>query len=177
MSTDELQWITALRHGDTIRFSELYHHFSPKIYQLCFRFTGHAGEAEEHTQDIFLKLFQKRHSFKGESSFFTWFYRLAVNHMNNVVRRKRPAEVEQVLDAPASGGLDQAHHIALEQAIQSLSPGFRSVFVLHDRQGHSHEEIADMLGIAVGTSKSQLCRARLALREQLKPYLEASHEP
>lgn len=172
LNADDLVWTDTPRDGDPSQFDALYQEFFPRIYQLAYRFVGHAGEAEEHAQDIFIRFLQKRSTFRGKSSIFTWLYRLAVNHLTNVKRRNLIQEVpEQVTQDLRSTTPQPALQLALEKAIRDLPDGYRNVFVLHDRQGLNHEEIADILAISVGTSKSQLCRARMALRSKLQPYL------
>ncbi len=174
MNADEALWVEALKNGDPSHFAPLYQQLFPRIYQICFRFTGHAGEAEEHAQDIFMRLLDQVQSFRGDSSFFTWFYRLAVNHLKNVIRKSRIQEVQQEYGHDVAGH-PPAHmtRLFLEQAIAELPDGFRTVFILHDREGLTHREIAEILDIQVSTSKSQLCRARFALREQLQPHLRS----
>ena len=145
------------------------------MYALCLRLTGDAGAAEERTQDVFVRAWDKLRSFRGESAFSSWLHRLAVNVVMNELRttsrrerRVTPMAAPETLErgrgeGTAGGGLN----IDLERAIATLPEGAREVFVLFDIEGYSHAEIADMTGIAEGTSKAQLFRARHLLREQL----------
>ena len=167
--------------GDAAAFERLYRAHAPKVYALTRRMAG-ADRAEELTQDAFVRAWQKLHTFRGEASFGTWLHRLTVNV---VVERFRTLGVERArfLDdgeetlarvpgerqgARLDAGMD------LEAAVAQLPPGARAVFVLHDVEGYRHEEIGTLLGVSVGTSKSQLHRARMALRGHLTRRKEAS---
>lgn len=160
--------------GDEAAFESLYREHAGRVYALCLRLSGDRTRAGELTQDVFVRCWEQLKSFRGDSAFGTWLYRLAVNVVwtaNRGDRRRearvlpveRPDVLEKPRDAPAVGlSLD------LEQAIASLPEGAREVFVLFDVEGYAHEEIARMTGIAVGTSKAQLFRARRLLRERLE---------
>ena len=160
--------------GDEAAFESLYREHAGRVYALCLRLSGDRTRAGELTQDVFVRCWEQLKSFRGESAFGTWLYRLAVNVVwtaNRADRRRearvlpveQPDVLEKPRDAPAVGlSLD------LEQAIASLPKGAREVFVLFDVEGYAHEEIARMTGIAVGTSKAQLFRARRLLRERLE---------
>ncbi len=136
--------------------------------------TGNTSEAEDLTQESFIQLFRKINSFRGDSAFTTWLHRLTVNQVLMHFRKKSvrvektttegetPVQVVRGTEDPAR--MPVVDRIALERAVAQLPPGYRTVFVLHDVEGHEHEEIARMLGVAVGTSKSQLHKARLKLR-------------
>src|SRR4051812_3947316 len=130
-------------------------------------------EADEVTQDIFVRTWQKLGTFRGESSFSTWLHRLAVNvvierRRGYAIRRERISDDEEALErvsiAPARGDLA----LDVEQALAGLPGGAREIFVLHDVEGYKHREIAAMLGITTGTSKRQLHRARLLMRRRLR---------
>jgi RNA polymerase sigma-70 factor (ECF subfamily) len=166
--TDDL--VARARTGDQTAFRDLYREHAGRIYALCLRLTGDAAAAEERTQDVFVRLWDKLGSFRGESAFSSWLHRLAVNVVLNerrtTVRRESrvtPVETPEGArhDAPAGLGID------LERAIARLPEGAREVFVLYDIEGYEHAEIARLAGIAVGTSKAQLFRARRLLREML----------
>jgi RNA polymerase sigma-70 factor (ECF subfamily) len=160
--------------GDTAAFERLYHAHVPRVYGLARRMAG--GEAaDELTQDVFVRAWQKLGTFRGESSFATWLHRLAVNVIVERFRRLGVArgrfldDSEPVLDmtaAPARSRTDLG--LDLQAAIERLPPGARQIFVLHDVEGYRHEEIARLLGISAGTSKSQLHRARHALKALLE---------
>jgi RNA polymerase sigma-70 factor, ECF subfamily len=162
------------QQGDVAAFEQLYRENLDRIYALCLRICGNAGKAEELTQDVFVRAWQKLESFEGKSAFSTWLHRLAVN----VVLGDRRAEGIRVgkvfatddLEAYETPGRtsDPGQAMDLERAIATLPPGARTVFVLHDVEGYKHEEIAEMHGLAVGTCKAQLHRARRLLREALE---------
>jgi len=144
--------------------------------------TGNMSEAEDLAQDVFLQLYRKIKSFRGESAFTTWLHRLTVNQVlmhfrKRSVRSELTTEDGEMPDS-AELGTDQPSampiidRIALEAAIDELPPGYRSVFVLHDVQGYEHEEIAKILGCNVGTSKSQLHKARMKLRRLIQQRQE-----
>ena len=143
------------------------------MYALCLRLTGDAGAAAERTQDVFVRAWDKLRSFRGESAFSSWLHRLAVN----VVMQERRATMrreQRVTPMAAPETLERGGrepmiglNIDLERAIADLPEGAREVFVLFDIEGYSHAEIADLAGIAEGTSKAQLFRARHLLREKL----------
>jgi len=160
--------------GDETAFRELYHEHAGRIYALCLRLTGDAAAAEERTQDAFVRAWERLATFRGESAFGTWLHRLTVNVVlmerrgsRRRERRVAPASDDPVFErAPAApAGADR---LDLERAIALLPAGAREVFVLFDVEGYSHEEIAGMCGIAIGTSKAQLFRARRLLREMLE---------
>ena len=143
------------------------------MYALCLRLTGDAGAAEERTQDVFVRAWDKLRSFRGESAFSSWLHRLAVNVVMNerrtTIRREQrvtPMATPEVLER-GKGEPTVGLSIDLERAIAALPEGAREVFVLYDIEGYSHMEIAELTGIAEGTSKAQLFRARHLLREQL----------
>ena len=163
--------------GDTSAFEELYSRHSRRVYSLCLRMTANTAEAEDLAQEVFIQLHRKVGSFRGESAFTTWLHRLTVNQVLMHFRR-RGVRVEQVGDegdAPQQVvvGTENPSHmpvvdrIALDKAVSQLPPGYRAVFVLHDVEGHEHEEVARLLGCSVGTSKSQLHKARMKLRQLL----------
>ena len=164
--------------GDMAAFEELYARHSRRVYSLCLRMTANTAEAEDLAQEVFIQLFRKIGSFRGESQFTTWLHRLTVNQVL-MHFRKRGVRLEQTTEdgeAPVQvvrGTEDPSRmpvvdRIALERAVAGLPPGYRAVFVLHDVEGHEHEEIARLLGCSVGTSKSQLHKARMKLRTLLR---------
>lgn len=159
------------RAGDRAAFRRLYEQHVGRVYALCLRLTGDGDEAEDRTQEAFVRAWQKLGSYRGESAFSTWLHRLTVNvvltEQRSSSRRERRAIVAgegapRVTPAPRAG-----LRMDLERAIAALPPGARAVFVLYDVEGYGHEEIAEMTGIAAGTSKAQLHRARRLLREAL----------
>jgi RNA polymerase sigma-70 factor, ECF subfamily len=160
------------QQGDPIAFRALYEAHVGRVYALCLRIAGDVAEAEEHTQDVFVRAWQQLGSFRGESAFSTWLHRLAVNEVLQGRRSagRRSARVHLAEDGGASvaAGIQQPAPAGdLGRAIAALPPGARAVFVLHDVEGYRHDEIAQLTGIAEGTSKAQLHRARRLLREAL----------
>ncbi len=164
--------------GDMIAFEEIYTRHSRRVFSLCLRMTGNTCEAEDLAQEVFIQLYRKIGSFRGESAFTTWLHRLTVNQVLMHFRR-RGVKLEQTTDdgdVPAQivrgtedpNRMPVVDRIALDRAVAQLPPGYRTVFVLHDVEGHEHEEIARILGCSVGTSKSQLHKARMKLRGLLR---------
>jgi len=165
------------RRGELGAFEELYRAHAGRIYGLAYRMLGNPADAEDLLQEIFLSAHRKLDSFRGDSALGTWLYRLATNQILDHVR-SRAARAGQVTDgmddmsafADASGhrlGDRAIDRVDLERAIAQLPEGCRAAFVLHDVEGLEHQEIADVLGIAEGTSKSQVHKARLRLRALL----------
>jgi RNA polymerase sigma-70 factor (ECF subfamily) len=153
-------------------FEELYRTHAPRLFGLACRLVGRA-DAEDLLQDVFLTAHRKLASYKGESALGTWLFRLATNVCLDHLRSKgtRLGQVSDPLDdeplaPPAATGpvLGVVDRLDLERAVASLPPGCRTVFVLHDIEGREHQEIASLLGISDGTSKSQLHKARMRLR-------------
>src|SRR6478672_11594430 len=139
--------------GDRGAFERLYRQHANRVFSLCARMVADRERAEELTQDVFVRAWEKLHLFRGESSFSTWLHRLTVN---------------LVLNARKSEGRQRTRFEETdEEAVGKLPPGARRVFVLHDVEGYKHEEIAEMLGVTSGATKAQLHRARLLLREAL----------
>jgi RNA polymerase sigma-70 factor (ECF subfamily) len=168
--------------GDMGAFEELYSRHSRRVYSLCLRMTANTAEAEDLAQEVFIQLYRKAGSFRGESQFTTWLHRLTVNQVLMHFRR-RGVRLEQVTDdgdEPVRvelGTEDQSRmrvvdRIAIDKAVSQLPPGYRAVFVLHDVEGREHEEVARLLGCSVGTSKSQLHKARMKLRTLLRQQNE-----
>ncbi len=159
--------------GDVAAFEQLYRENLNRIFALCLRISGDAQRAEELTQDVFVRAWEKLALFEGKSAFSTWLHRLAVN----VCLGERRSEKVRVGKVFATDDLemyetptrppDPGEALDLERAIATLPPGARAVFVLHDVEGYKHEEIARMHGSAVGTCKAQLHRARRLLRVAL----------
>ncbi|HEX3558896.1 MAG TPA: RNA polymerase sigma factor [Pyrinomonadaceae bacterium] len=164
--------------GDARAFEELYRLHYRLVYGLCLRMTQNVAEAEDITQDVFILLHRKVGSFRGESQFTTWLHRLTVNQVLMRFRKSRARREEALEDCDvqgsavgvAAGGpkaLTLIDRVALDRALEQLPPGYRVAFILHDVEGYEHEEVARMLGCAVGTSKSQLHKARAKLRKIL----------
>src|SRR5216110_2510834 len=161
--------------GDRQAFERLYRRHVNRVFSLCARMVGDRTRAEELTQDVFVRAWEKLHLFRGESSFATWLHRLAVNVVLNERktegrRRTRFEEEDEGGEAGMDGfagvvgmPLAPGDLLDLEQAITRLPPGARRVFTLHDVEGYKHEEIAEMLGVTTGATKAQLHRARRLL--------------
>jgi RNA polymerase sigma-70 factor, ECF subfamily len=170
--------------GDVQAFEELFRLHRRLVYGLCLRMTQDVAEAEDVTQEVFVLLFRKIGGFRGEASFTTWLHRLTVNQVlmrfrKNKSRREDALEDEDLQPhesvRPASPKAAQLiDRITLESAIAQLPPGYRAAFILHDVEGYEHEEVARILGCAVGTSKSQLHKARTKLRKLLAGRSPAS---
>ncbi len=178
----EQEAIELAKQGDAESFEALYLLHKRRVYSLCLRMTGNTAAAEDLTQEAFLQLYRKIGTFRGESAFSTWLHRLSVNVVLMHLRKKSLPEVslEETLepqqedgprkdvgtrDTVLAGSIDR---INLQRAIESLPPGYRVIFVLHDVEGYEHNEIAEMMGCSIGNSKSQLHKARMKLRELLK---------
>ena len=157
--------------GDTRAFERLYRGHAARVHGLARRMVGHE-EADELTQDVFVRVWEKLDTFRGEAAFGTWIHRVAINVMlaRQAARRRDRGRFEDDdarLDAAPVAPREAESGIDVEAALAGLPEGARKVFVLHDMEGFKHHEIAEMLKINVGTSKSQLHRARMLLREQL----------
>ena len=173
--------------GDHQAFERLYSIHKRRVYSLCLRMLGNAAEAEDLTQEAFLQLHRKIATFRGESAFSTWLHRLSINVVLMHMRRKGlplssldemmeakndngPGRTFGAPDPLLSGSIDR---VALERATAELPAGYRLIFILHDVEGYEHHEIARMLDCSVGTSKSQLHKARLKLRDALRTSLQS----
>lgn len=170
------------QRGDADAFATLFDTHKARIYSLCLRMTNNAAEAEDLTQDAFLQVFRKLATFRGDSALSTWLHRIAVNTVLMHFRRKTPCRIS--LDQPIAtsdgaksiprefghrdGRLETSvTRLALARAISELPEGYRVIFILHEVDGYQHREIAKILGCSVGTSKSQLHKAKLRVREIL----------
>jgi RNA polymerase sigma-70 factor (ECF subfamily) len=160
--------------GDRRAFERLYHLHTARVFSLCARMVTDRSRAEELTQDVFVRAWEKLHLFRGESAFGTWLHRLTVNVVLNDRKtegRQRArfedddegSSVDLLPSRPATPG----DRMDLEMAISKLPKGARRVFTLHDVEGYKHEEIAEMLGVTTGATKAQLHRARMLLRARL----------
>jgi RNA polymerase sigma-70 factor (ECF subfamily) len=175
VATTDAELVERCRRGEPDAFEELYRLHASRVYNLACRFTGSQVEGEDLLQDVFVQVFKKLGSFKGDSAIGTWIYRLATNLCLDHVR-SREGRSRQVTDQiEDESGLPvtkdarplRAERIDVERAIASLPLGYRAAFVLHDVEGFEHHEVAAMLGIAEGTSRSQVHKARLRIREYL----------
>lgn len=166
--------IARVQSGDRQAFEQLYHEHAGRVYALCLRLVADPGRAAELTQDVFVRVWQNVAGFKGESLFSSWLHRVTVN----VVLMELRTEKRRTARIIATGSLEHldagysppspGSAVDLEHAIGTLPPQARIVFVLHDVEGFTHEEIAAQMGIATGTTKAQLHRARSLLKEVLR---------
>lgn len=178
------------QQGDAVAFERIYRLHSRKVYALCIRMAADPTEAEDLTQEVFLQLFRKIGTFRGESSFSTWLHRIAVNIV--LMRFRNKAKAETSLDAMSNptdesstppqefGGPDLQlngviDRITLQAAINELPRGYKAMFILRYIQGYKYNEIAEILGCPAGNSKSQVYKARMRLRELLQKTVAGRH--
>jgi RNA polymerase sigma-70 factor, ECF subfamily len=176
------QLIKRAQQGDADAFAAIFDAHKARVYSLCLGMTNNTAEAEDLTQDAFMQVFRKLCTFRGDSAFSTWLYRVAFNTVLMHFRRRSFKEFS--LDEPVCNGKDDkpirrefgtqdlnltgsVDRIALTRAIRDLPEGYRTVFLLHEVEGFEHQEIADLLGCSSGNSKSQLHKAKLKIRELL----------
>jgi RNA polymerase sigma-70 factor, ECF subfamily len=181
------------QQGSASAFEQIYRLHRRKVYSLCFRMTGDRTRAEDLTQDVFLRLFRKIGTFRGESAFSTWLHRMAVNVVLMGFRKKSLPEIsldtmtnrdDEIPTSPNEVGCPDLRlngvvdRVTLQTLIKDLPPGYRAMFVLHYIQGYKHSEIAEIFECSEGNSKSQVRRARLRLRDLIQKALEdnARHE-
>ena len=169
---DETALVARAQSGDTRAFEALYREHVDRVYGLCLRMTGNVGEAEDCAQEAFIQAWKKLARFRGDSAFGTWMHRIAVNAVLGRIRKSKREQdriqaVAEMTTSPASIG-DSGELRDQSDAIDRLPEGARHVFELNAVYGYSHEESSDMLGVAVGTTKAQLHRARRLLAQQLK---------
>jgi RNA polymerase sigma-70 factor (ECF subfamily) len=167
--------------GDVRAFEQLYRQHLPRVSSLVRRMTG-GRESDELTQDVFVRVWQKLGSFRGDSAFGTWLHRLAVNVVierfrTDALRRQRLHDGEEIFETLAAPGRSGDLSMDFEAALEKLPDGAREIFVLHDVEGYKHQEIADLLDISPGTSKAQLHRARMMLRRHLTATRPAAAPP
>ena len=170
--TDEAGWIERAQRSDAKAFESLYRMHIDKVYGLCLRMTGNVAEAEDCAQEAFIQAWNKLDRFRGDSAFSTWLHRIAVNSVLGRMRKSK-REQDRIELATASSvspvaAADTGELRDLSEAVDRLPRGARHVFVLYAVYGYSHEEAGSMLGIAAGTCKAQLHRARRLLAQQLK---------
>ena len=156
---------------------ELYRRFSPRMYAVCLRYAGNAEEAEDILQEGFIKIFKKLDSFRSEGSFEGWVRRIFVNTAIEHFRRKRylmpvTEKEENTIEGKYVSVLDELAEKDILALLQELSPGYRTVFNMYVVEGYTHKEIADMLGISEGTSKSQLSRAKVILQDMVRTFID-----
>jgi len=175
---DERTLIARVLEGDATAAKTLYDRHVDRVYRIAYRLAGDDALAQDWVQETFIRAFDRLSQFRGDSSFTTWLHRLTVNEVlmhfrKTTVRKERTTEDGTTPTQIVHGTQNHARmsvvdRIALDEAIGQLSPGYRAVLILHDVEGYEHEEIGKILGCAVGTSKSQLHKARLKLRRLLR---------
>jgi RNA polymerase sigma-70 factor (ECF subfamily) len=176
MPVDEavIDAVRRARTGDAQAFRAVYDAHLGRVYAVCLRLTGCRDEAEELTQRVFIRAWERLPGFRGDSAFATWLHRLTLNeamsNFRSTARRLRRVFNAEDLEAiePVPARPPAAEPLDLERAIAQLPRGARMVFVLYEIEGYAHEEIAGITGLAIGTSKAQLHRARRLLREALE---------
>ena len=173
----ESDLIVGCLEGNRRMQEELYRRFSPRMYAVCLRYAGNTEEAEDILQEGFVKVFKKLDSFRSEGSFEGWIRRIFVNTAIEHFRRKRylmpvTEKEENTIEGKYLSILDDLAARDIMALVQELSPGYRTVFNMYVVEGYTHKEIADMLGISEGTSKSQLSRAKVILQEMVKKFID-----
>lgn len=170
----ESQLVERAAAGDPVAQRALYDRHVDRVYRLAYRMTGDAELAADVTQDAFIRAFERLGEFRQEAAFGTWLHRIAVTTALVAIRsrRRRDRRYRPLEDAGEVGQVDPPGEVLLREhlrrAIDGLADGYRTVFVMYELEGYTHQEIADTLGVAVATSKGQLFRARARLREALK---------
>lgn len=179
----ESEAIHLAQQGDAAAFESLYRLHSRRVYSLCLRMVRDPSEAEDLTQEAFMQVFRKIHTFRGESAFSSWLYRLTANIVLMRLRKKKlnATSLDEAFTSKdshdrlgnAAGGTDLRltgifDRASLQRAVSRLPQGYKRMFILHDVQGYQHNEIAKILGCSVGTSKSQLHKARKWMRDFLQ---------
>jgi RNA polymerase sigma-70 factor, ECF subfamily len=173
-TVSDAELVARCQAGEVDAFETLYHQHAARIFTLASRMAGSPDEGEDLLQEIFLQAHRKLGSFKGEAALGTWLYRLALNHCLDFVR-SRQVKTRKLTDTLDDGSLFEPAapretpipRIDLERAIARLPEGCREAFILHDVEGFDHKEVGQLLGIAEGTSKSQVFKARMKLRGML----------
>lgn len=173
--------IKSCQEGDREAMERVFEHFKTPLFNLAYRYTFNHAASEDILQDVFVKVFTRLHTLEDAKYFVGWLYRVAVNTCLSYLRKRsrwqewdrKPALCEGE-DGSDAGDADTRR--VLDEAIQSLPSGLKTVFLLHDVQGFKHEEVAEILGCTVGTSKSQLFKARMKIRSALKGKLKTEKE-
>ena len=176
MTVDPDAQLAAL--GSMEAFEEIYRRYHRRVYARCLYMVRNVAQAEDLAQEVFLQLFRKIHTFRGDSTFSTWLHRLTVNQVLMHFRKPNVKTEQTTEDGTmplrVANGTENPNrmalidHVALDEAINQLAPGYRAVFILHDVEGYEHQQIGQMLGCSAGTSKSQLHKARMRLRKLLR---------
>lgn len=176
-SISETDLVSGCINGDRRMQRELYNRFAPKMYGVCLRYAGNAEEAEDILQEGFIKVFRKIASYRGDGSFEGWIRRIFVNTAIEFYRKKTYMQPiteheEATVEGKYLSVLDSLAEKDIIKLVQQLSPGYRTVFNMYVVEGYTHKQIAELLGISEGTSKSQLSRAKQILQEMVQTYIE-----
>ena len=178
----EEEIIRQAREGKAEAFEQLYRRYSKRVYHLCIRMVKNQAEAEDLTQEVFMRVFRKIHTFQGKSAFSTWLHRVSVNTVLMALRKKKRVEIplendDRYVDEPGvprlvPGGPDQSitglfDRENLKRVFRQMPDGYKRMLVLHDVLGYDHNEIASLMNCSVGNSKSQLHKARVRMRTLL----------
>jgi RNA polymerase sigma-70 factor, ECF subfamily len=169
LTANEEDFVRCAQQGDRSAFERLYRAHVGRVYAICLRMSGECGQAEDLTQEVFIRTWKKLGSYQYKSSFSSWLYRLAINVILSSRRQSGRHSMsqlgeEEIALTETAGNVNPASVIDLERAIAALPPGARTVLVLHDIEGYGHDEIAELTQTAPGTTKAQLHRARKILR-------------
>jgi RNA polymerase sigma-70 factor (ECF subfamily) len=196
LSADETMFVLRLKANEDAAYDELVRTYSTSIFHVAYRMLGESAEASDVVQDIFLKVFRNINGFKGEAALKTWIFRIAFSEILNRLRwwkRRHRSVTVSLDDEPNGNGTGIGHSVAssgptpeqvlqskeqeaaIQQALGRLSREHRSIIVLRDIEGFSYSEIADVLGVSIGTVKSRLARARADLKKSLMRYLSVQH--
>ncbi len=172
---DERELIARVRAGDSLAERALYDAHVDRVFRLAYRLAGDDALAQDFTQETFIRAFERLDSFRGEAALSTWLYTIAttvtLNGLRKVKRRGREIELDTAADVAESRRRPEPDlKTRLYAAIEALADKYRTVFVMHDVEGYTHEEIATALNVEVGTSKAQLSRARAKLRAALADF-------
>ena len=173
---DQRQLLARIHDGDVTAERELYDTHVDRVYRLAFRLAGDDALAQDFTQETFIRAFERLHEFRGEAALSTWLYTIATSVALNglrKVKRFRSREADLAEAMAVAGGARAAEpdlKVRLAEAIDALPEGYRTVFLMHDVEGYTHEEIGAALAVQEGTSKAQLSRARAKLREALADF-------
>ncbi|HTK82541.1 MAG TPA: sigma-70 family RNA polymerase sigma factor [Bacteroidota bacterium] len=170
----DLDAVTRAREGDREAFEILYRRHVGRVHAVCFRIVANQSRAEELTQQVFIRAWETLGSFRGESAFASWLYRVTVNVVLVDIRSEK-RRTSRITAHESLDRYEETHHrsspetsMDIEEAIAELPSQARVIFVLHDIEGYQHDEIAEMMGLAIGTTKSQLHRARKLLKVRLQ---------
>lgn len=177
---NENDCIRRAQHGDAVAIRELYRRYAPRVHAVVRRLAGDDALAEDWAQEAWVRVFRALPGFRGDARFSTWLHRIAVNSALHGRRWRERRVGREVELPPGNEGTARSDHvvlrISLQRALDDLPAGMRQIIVLHDVEGYTHEEIGELLGIAPGTSKSQLFKARARLRTTLRAREPESEE-